>query len=335
MQASTAINRFDLSIGYSEFSLRMNRKGFIGHRVLPAISTALQAASFGRVNIEALLGKVEDLERAPGASYKRGGFEFTTDSYVTAEHGAEEPVDDRQSKIYRDIIRAEFVSAERAINRVLMEYESIVSDAVFNTGTWTGADLTTAAIAPWSTVASGKPITDIDLAREAVRASCGSKANALILNEFALTNLVRTAQVEDLLKYSGQDDPKNLANIAGLKELLRIDNIIVADAIQNTANSGQDASLSRFWSSTLAMVARLSDKESMDIEDPDPGIGRTFMWDEENVDIPGSDEGSEMGVIMEEYREENVRGGVIRARNDYQAKIVHVECGHLLTAVTA
>lgn len=333
MQPTAAINRFDLSVGYSEFSQRMNRKGFIGHRVLPAISVARQAASFGRIDIEALLGKTEDLERAPGASYKRGGFEFLPDSYVTAEHGAEETVDDRQSKIYRDVLRAEFISAERAVNRVLTEYESAVASAVLNTTTWTS--FKTAAIAAWSTVASGKPITDIDLAREAVFTQCGHKPNALILNENAFTKLIRTAQVEDLLKYSGQDDPKNLGAVAGLSELLRIPNILIADSVKNTAIDGQSASLSRMWSSTEAMVARIPEMGGMDIEDPDPGIGRTIMWDEENAAIPGTDEGSEMGILMEEYREEEVRGSVIRARNDYQIKIIHVEAGHLITGVTA
>jgi len=158
------------------------------------------------------------------------------------------------------------------------------------------------------------------------------RPNALIVTDFALRHLKRTAQVEDLLKYSGHDDPKNLGVLQGLQELFDLERIIVADGFKNTADEGQTGSFSRMWDVTMAMVAHIND--SGDIEDPEPTVGRTIMWNEENASIPGSDD-QEIAVIMEEYREESRRGGVIRARNDRQVKILHAEAGHLLQVVTA
>ena len=56
---------------------------------------------------------------------------------------------------------------------------------------------------------------------------------------------------------------------------------------------------------------------------------------EEGIPLAMGAEGEDLGVIVEEYREESRRGGVIRARGDYQLKILHPQAGHLLQGVTA
>ena len=325
---TTAITRFDLSLMYSEFSLIANQRKYIGLRVLPAVGVARQSSSFLKVTVESVLGKVEDTKRAPGATYKRGEFEWTTDNYSTDDHGVEEPLDDRTLNMYGSEIRLERIRSMRAVNRVLQRFEQDVADAVFDTAVWTGAALTTAVANKWSDATNGVPITDIDNAIEKVKASSGMVPNALILSDLAHRTIKRTVQVQDLLKYSGRDDPKNLAD--ALAELFDIDRIIVGRGFKNTSDLGQDATFARFWDTTMAMVCHVND--SMDLEDPDPTIGRTIMFTDENAAIPGGDDGA-INVIVEEYREEKIRGSVLRARNDRQVKILHPEAGHLLTAV--
>ncbi len=331
---TTAINRFDLSMSYHEFALLANRAKFIGLRALPPVGVGVQSSKFLRINVESLLKKLEGTERAPGATYKRDTFEWTQDSYATDEHGVEETLDDRTIKMYRNEINAERVHALRAVNRVLMSYEDAVASAVFNTTTWTGAALTTSVSAlPWSTAATAKPITDIDAAIEKVKSSSGMAPNTLIVTDFALRKMKRTAQIEDLLKYSGHDDPKNLGILSGLRELFGLEQILVAEGFKNTADPGQSTAFARLWDVTMAMVCHVNTTND-DLEDPSPNIGRTIMWADENVAIPGADD-AEPGVIIEEYREERRRGSTIRARMDRQIKILHAEAGHLLTGVTA
>ena len=325
---TTAITRFDLSLMYSEFSLIANQRNYIGLRVLPAVGVARQSSSFLKVTVESVLGKVEDTKRAPGATYKRGEFEWTTDNYSTDDHGVEEPLDDRTLNMYGSEIRLERIRSMRAVNRVLQRFEQDVADAVFDTAVWTGAALTTAVANKWSDATNGVPITDIDNAIEKVKASSGMVPNALILSDLAHRTIKRTVQVQDLLKYSGRDDPKNLAD--ALAELFDIDRIIVGRGFKNTSDLGQDATFARFWDTTMAMVCHVND--SMDLEDPDPTIGRTIMFTDENAAIPGGDDGA-INVIVEEYREEKIRGSVLRARNDRQVKILHPEAGHLLTGI--
>jgi len=328
---SNAINRFDLSLSYGEFDTRANRRKYIGAKVLPPAVVGHQSANFLRLAIASVLNKVEDTVRAPKGEYTRGDFEWDQDSYVTLDHGVEEEIDDRQLAMYRGEINADRIHTQRAIDRVLTAYENEVATAVFNTSTWTGSALTTSVGTPWTTESSADPIGDIDAAGEKVRAGIGMMPNTLIATDFAIKRIKRCDQIVDRLKYSGHDDPKNVS-LAALADLLEVETILVARSHKNTNDDGQTASLSRMWDQTMAMVCYIGMEESL--EAMEPTIGRTIQWDEENASLPGEEEGTP-AVIMEEYRTEATRGYRLRARLDYGIKILHPECGHLLTSVTA
>lgn len=331
MQPRASINRFDLSLTITELSLRMNRLGYIGARVLPPIDVKHQQSSFKRVKISSLLTAVEDTRRRGDGTYNRATFEWDQDSYETEEHGLEEPVDDRLVKVYGDEIRAEQVARDRVINRLLQRFEYDAAAAVFDTATWTGASLTTAVSTPWTTADTCTPIDDIIAAAKLVRAGCGFRPNTLVLTWDALVALKNCDQVVDRVKYSGIDNPKNISR-AALCELFEIEEIIVADAVKNTANRGQTTpTLANIWDATKAMVCHID--RSNDLESTIPGIGRTIMWNDDAV--ANYTEDGTLGCLVEEYREENTRATILRARNERKIKMIHTVAGHLLTAVTA
>lgn len=330
MQPKTAITRLDLSLTYSEFSLRANRKGFIGLQILRPVIVGKSSGDYPKVTIESVLGPIEDTRRNADGTYKRSKGEYEMDSFTTVEHGVEEHVSDSDIEMYGDIMDAEYYARERAINRDLIRLEHDIATTVIDTAVFTGA-LTGAVSTPWTTLATSTPITDIDNGIEACRANCGFKPNTLQITDYTLRKMARSAQVQDLLKYSGRDDPKNLEMINGIKNLLHIENIVVAEGVKNTADEGQTASFQRLWPTDKAMLCYVSD--SQDPKDPTPTLGFTFMFDEQINGAPGAD--GESALIIEEYREEKVRGGFIRARFNYKPKIQHKECGYVLTNLTA
>jgi hypothetical protein len=343
MQPRSAIIRWDLSFSYGEFSLEANRKKFVGHRVLRPAFMALQAASYLRVKIASLLAPIQDTLRAPKTGYKRSSFEFDQASYATQDHGLEEVVDDRQIEIYSQVIKQEMYALKRAVNGVLQKYEDDVAQAVFNTGTF--ANAAAGAVeggnaCPWNgsaaNVANATPLDTFDAACEIVARKCGSQPNSLIITDWGLKKLIRTAQITNLLKFSGFDDPKAFYRaLPALAELLQIEEIIVAKGWKNTSDetaAGPAApTLTRLWDPTMCMVCHISQEE--DAEAAEPTIGRTFMWSAENGELPGA-EGDSIGCIVEEYREEQRRGGTIRARNDRQIQVFHPEAGYLITDCT-
>lgn len=320
---TTAVNRWEYGVSFQEFDLEMNQRGFIGPQVLRPRMTAQQSASLGKVKIEQLL-QLKTTKRSARSGYGRDNWEFDQFSFATEEYGWEAVMDDREMKIYRDVLDQELISRQRAIDAVCQEYERDVAAAVFNTTTWTGASLTTAVGTAWSTWATATPIADINAAISKVRLG-GVRPNAMIINDPVFRDLINCTQVIDRIRYA-QVATQDVVKSA-LAAVLNIDRIIVADGLKNTANPATDAAISDIWG-RYAMVCRVATTD-----DPrEVCVGRTFMYEAENS--PGA-AGSQdaLAVVVEEYREESTRGSVFRARNDRQIKILYPEAGHLLSGL--
>lgn len=319
---SSAITRYDLSMPFTEFDLMMNQKGFIGPQVLRPRLVGVQAADVGKIPIEALLQQ-HKTKRASGAGYRRGDFEFGKYNYATNEYGWEEPLDDRTLAIYADIIDAEDVHSMRAMGFVADEFERDVAAAIYDTATWTGAALTTTITNEWDDWSNATPIQDVHNAKEKVRTGSGLEPNALILNSWQLFNLCNCAQIVDRVKYVQRADQASM--LAAVADVLGVRHLLSAGGFTNTANPQQTAAISRIWSNEYMMVARVA--ETADPQEP--CVGRTFIWTGDGPGAVGSDEN--LAMVVEEYREEGVRGGVLRARNDRDIVIMYPEAAHLLS----
>lgn len=331
----TAITRLDLSLNYAEFSLAAQRSGFIGLLACPAVSVGLQSATYLKMKAADFLKPIQSTKRAPKAGYKRDDFEWETDSYATDDHGKEKVIDDRQIAMYGDLVKAEQVNRNVAIHDVLSDLESEICTLLNNTasGYWNGASRTTAVSTPWSTTASAVPVSDVDAAILKVEEAVGQSPNTIIIGKKALRFWARCASVQNQFKFMKGNDAPLSALVQAMKDVYEIENVFVANGFKNTAGEGNDATLTRFWDPTKLMVC-CTGAPNGSLEDPVLRVANTIMWNEEIASLPGGGDG-EAGVIVEEYREENRRGGIIRARMDWQVKLQHVAAGHLLTSVIA
>lgn len=320
--ASLATLRPDLAESFMEFDLAADQAGYVGTSVFPVVNVDSQAGVFGKIPIEELLQN-SDTKRAPGSGYNRGDFNFTTSTYACQEHGHEEVVDDREAKMYAQYFDAEVVSTARAYNAVLRNAEKRIADAVFNTTTWTGASLTTAITHEWDDAANSVPITDVEAAVQKIYDNSGLWANALVINRKVFRNIRNSASVIDRINSAGAGNPSKPSDVttAMLAQVFDLQHILVAGGTQNTANEGQAASLSPVWSGEYAMVCKIA--TSGDFKEP--CIGRTFHW---------SEDGSSVGGTVESYRDESVRGEIVRVRHDVDEVVLYAEAGHLLSNVT-
>ena len=320
---SLATQRPDLAT-FLEFDLESERAGYIATQVLPVMSVASQAGNFGKIPLEQLLQQRET-KRSPGAGYARGNWTFDKATYATEEHGAEEPVDDREAKMYAEYFDAEQVSTMRAFSSVLRNAEERVADSVFNATTWTGGGLTTAVINEWDSnhTANAVPITDVEAAVNKVYDGSGIWPNALIINRKVFRNLRNLDQIIDRIESAGAGNPSKPSDITEqmLAAVFDLDFVIVAGTSKNGAKEGQAASPTQIWSSEYAMVCRIATGNDM----REPCVGRTFHW---------SNDGSSIGGTVESYRDEIIRGNVIRVRHDVDEVILYPEAGHLLSNVT-
>ena len=311
--------RPDLAGSFMEFDLDANRQGFIFSQVLPAISPQKQSGTFGKIPVEQLL-KERETARAPGAGYARSGFTFTKDTFACEEHGAEEPVDDREATMYADYFDAEQIAAMRARHAVMINAEKRVAAAVFNATTWTS--YTTTITHEWDDPPNAVPIADVEAAVQSVWDQSGIWPNAMIINRKVFRNLRLVDEIQELIKYQGFMDVRpGTITVQAMAQVFDLDFLIVAGSARDSAVEGQDTSIAPVWSDEYAMVCKIA--TTSDIREP--CIGRMFHW---------SEDGSELMGLIESYREEQVRSDIIRCRHDVDEKILFVEAGHLLDNVT-
>jgi hypothetical protein len=319
--SSLASLRPDLAT-FLEFDLESERQGYIATQVFPVIDVQSQAGNFGKIPIEQLLQQ-RDTKRAPGSGYSRGNWTFEPATYATEEHGAEEPVDDREAKMYAEYFVAEQISTMRAFSAVLRNAEQRVANAVFNATTWSGASLTTAITHEWDDATNCVPLTDVEAAVQKIYDNSGLWANALVINRKVFRNLRNSAQVIDRIESNGAGSPSKATDITVqmLAAAFDLDYIIVAGTSRNGAKEGQAASPTQIWSGEYAMVCRVSTSPDM----RDACIGRTFHW---------SQDGSSIGGTVESYRDETKRSDIIRVRHDVDEIVLYPQAGHLLSNIT-
>jgi hypothetical protein len=319
--SSLATLRPDLAT-FLEFDLESENQGYIAADVFPVIDVQSASGNFGKIPLEQLLQQRET-RRSPGSGYSRSQWTFTPATYATYEHGAEEPVDDNEARMYAEYFQAEQISTLRAFSAVLRNAEQRVADAVFNTSTWTGSSLTTAITHEWDDATNAVPLTDVEAAVQKIYDNSGLWANALIINRKVFRNLRNNDQIIDRINASGAGSPSKATDVTTqmLSAVFDLPNIIVAGTSKNGAKEGQSASPTQIWSGEYAMVCKIASGPDM----RDPCIGRTFHW---------SQDGSSIGGTVESYRDETVRGDVIRVRHQVAEVVLYPEAGHLLSNVT-
>ena len=322
---SLATLRPDLAESFMEFDLEMDARGFVADRVFPVVEVASQAGNFGKIPLEQLLQQ-RDTKRAPGSGYARGTFTFEPATYACLENGAEEPIDDRESRMYAEYFDAEVIHTLRAFSSVLRNAEQRVADAVFNTTTWTGDGvLTTGITNEWDSnhTTNAVPIADVEFAVQKIYNNSGLWANALIINRKVFRNLRNLDEIIDRISSSGAGSPSKASDIteAMLAQVFDLEHVIVAGSSRNSAKEGQAATPVQIWSDEYAMVCKIA--TSADFREP--CIGRTFHW---------SEDGSSIGGTVETYRDETVRGDVVRVRHDTDEIVLYPQAGYLLSNVT-
>ena len=328
---SKGIQRFDLSISYSEFSLLANKKRFIATQLFPVLNKSYSGnTSFLRLVLKSLLKPVEDTKRAPRTAYKEDNFEWTDDSYKLEDHGVVELLDDSNLDKWGDIIRAESISAGRVVDRLLRALERDAADIAFS-DSWANKN----AGSDWTDYATATPIDDLENAIETVGNRVGVNPNTAVIPDTLWRHMVRCAQFEDKLD-SGNNDNPNRISMAGFQTLFpSIERILIPSGRTNSAdNEAAAVQLDRLWDPTRAMVCHVND-DGMDgdIEAVVPNIGRTLVDISGIQPLPGVSEADDPLIVMEEYRSEDTRGYKIRGRNYRQIKLLHEAAGQLLTAL--
>lgn len=309
---------------FSEFDLEMQARGYIASRVMPVFEAGSASGKFGKRKLKDLLANTNDkTARAPGAGYNRKERNFDTASFATQEHGVEEPVDQREAKMYASYFDAEQDATLAAYERVLSSQEQRVAGLLFNATTF--ASQKTSVTNEWDSnhTSDATPIDNIETAVNAVHNRTGIWPNALVINRKVFRNMRNLQQIIDRINSAGAGSASKPSDItpAMLAAVLDLEFVLIAGNSVNGADEGQDASLEQIWSSEYAAVTRVAKTNSM----RETCFGRVIHW---------AEDGSEPGGVVESYYEPQTRSDIIRVRHDVDELMLYPELVQLLDNVT-
>lgn len=307
-----ATPRADLGEAFHEFSL--DGITFIAGLILPDYNVQKEDGTITVITRENM--RSDEALRAEGGTFQRIDITGEDLAYACQNYGLEIPITDRERRRFVDDFQVELEKIAVLRLRMLLSRELRVKDLIFNTTTWTGAALYTDITTDWDDIAA-TIIADVAAAKEKVRTGTGQKANALIVSEATVNNMIKNTQIiarfpndtlvtADLLR-------TQMAGIFGLPKL------IVGDAVYNTADEGQTFSGSDIWPDDYAMVARVAEGSGSPMATH--CIGRTLRWQDMVNNVAGT---------PEQYREEAVKSEIYRMEDYLEEKVFDAYCGHLM-----
>lgn len=320
INTSSALPRQDLQVLYDEAPPDFQG---IADIIMPEFAVPSVAGKGYRATREEVLG-LYDTQRAPKSAYKSSDDRLEDFDYAVQDHGLTSKLDDSERRMYASAFDYAAVVANRLRNKILRKREYTVASALINTTNFplsgtTGHTVGTA----WSST-SATPIADVNTAVTNFYANSGMLPNTLVLNWLTARWLSRVTEVYNQLATSGQTGvvipgtPLSEAQLAGV---FGIDRVVIAKVPYNSAKQGQTASISDVWNNGYAFLCRTS--SSMDISEP--CIGRMWRW---------TDDAGDLGtVLLEQYRDEDVRSDVLRARFGYGVSLLDSACGYLIDIV--
>jgi len=310
---ATAISRPDLGAIAYEYLGEASQRGFVGLSLLPIFETPKQSAQYPVIPMEAIL-KTKDTTRAPRGAYNRDDYKFELGTYSCQDRGHEEPLDDIESESYRIYFDAEEVATKRAIDKVLRAQEIRIASKLFNATNLSHKDVSV----PWNTAATATPQGDVNTAKKAMRDTMGILPNVVAMGWWAFVNLLNTSEIKTALRYTSPIEMGGFeAQKAAIAQYLGVSQVLVGGAVKDSAGKGKATVIADVWDDEYVLLAAVANSPR-DLQEP--CIGRTFLWTED----------SPQNVVVESYREEQIRSNIYRVRHNVDECFVFSGAGYLL-----
>jgi len=301
---------------------------FVAAKVFPNIPVSKQSDRYYVYN-RGDFNRDEMEERAPGTESAGSGYSLdNTPTYFANQYSLHKDIPDQVRANADAALNPDREATVFVTTKALIKREKLFVNKYFKSGVW-GTDITGVNSAPgagqvlrWNDAASD-PIVNVRDAKRAVRQSTGFEPNKLVLGRAVYDALVDHPDIIDRVKYGQTPGAPAKAALATLAALLEIDEILVMNAIENTAKEGQTAS-HNFIGGKHAMLCHSASAPGL----MTPTAGYTFSW----TGLMGN--GIE-GNRIRQFRLE--REGVDRVEIDmcFDLKVVASELGYFFNTIVA
>jgi len=305
--------RSDLGLAFEELDLEAIRGGYVGLQIAPVAEVGKAFDQFRTLKKAAMLQE-RRTERNPDGSYQDLTADFEIDTYVCQEHGVESPVDSRTNMAYDDLLDGELVAAELCRHAVVEAHEKRVC-AIIDAKTASDS-----AAAVWST-------TTTDVASQmngfiqAFRLATGVRPNALCIDAEIADLLMENDSILEKFVGASARTARDI-RLDGLAAALKLDEIIIANGVKNSAVGPKAFAGAAIWPRDKALLFRKETGPNL--------VRRQFMRT-----MHWAADGSQIGGAFEEYEDPKRRCKIVRCRMDSTEKVIHSDAGFVIDSIVS
>lgn len=314
----------NISIAYMQ-----KAENFVASRVFPNIPVSKQSDRY-YVYDRGDFNRDEMKERAPGTESAGGSYKLdSTPTYYCTQYSFHKDIPDQVRANADAALNPDREATGFVTTKALIRREKAFAATYFTTGKWsvdiTGVSGTpsTNQVKQWNDAAAN-PIEDVRLGKRYIAERTGFEPNKLVLGRAVYDTLVDHPDIIDRVKYgqSGVGGPARVTK-ANLAALFEVDEILVMNAIENTAKEGQ-ANSHAFIGGKKALLIYST---------PEPGLmtptaGYTFSW----TGLMGN--GVE-GNRIRSFRREKLQSDRVEIDICFDMKLVAADLGYFWDSIVA
>lgn len=306
-----------------------SNENFIAARVFPNIPVQKQSDRYFTYD-RGEFNRDEAKERAPGTESEGGGYTLdNTPTYYCTEFSYHKDVPDQVRNNADAAVNPDREATIYVTQKALIKRETTFVTKYFAGGIWTndkdgvasGED-NSATFLQWNDAASD-PIKNIRDAKRTVMESTGFEPNKLVLGRAVYDALVDHPDIVDRIKYGQTSGGPAKANKMTLAALFEVEEILVMNAIQNTAKQGVTASHS-FIGGKKALLCYAPAAAGL----MTPTAGYTFSW-------AGQYGAQSDGNRIRTFRMENLKSDRVEIDFCFDMKKISADLGYFWDTIVA
>lgn len=292
-------------------------EAFVADRAFPRLAVAKQSDSYFTYD-RGYFNRAEMKKRAPGtesagSTYSIGQASYSCDVWALHRDVADQIRANADSSINLDREATELLTLQG-----LLRKEKEWATAYFVSGVWS-TDFTPTAL--WNT-ASSTPLEDVRTGIRTVHESTGFRPNRMIMGRKVYDNLLDHPDIVGRLD-RGQTSGPAIVMRDALAALFELEEILVMDAVENTANEGA-TNVHAFIGGRHALLVYTPSSPGLMI----PSAGYTFSWN-------GLLGGGALSTRISRMRMDALKSDRIEIEMAFDQKLVSADLGYFFENVVA
>lgn len=302
---------------------------FVADRVFPNIPVSKQSDLY-RVYPRDAFFRAEMEKVAAGTRVKMIGYDLSTTSYFCHVWGVGHPIPDQVRANADADVNLEVNGTRLLSQNAMLRREIEWATKYFATSIWTSGrtgvdsgEVAGTSVRRWNDPNS-TPVEDVRLAKRVMQGLTGMMPNKMTLGREVYDALVDHPDIIDRVKYStGTADNPSKVNKRTLAALFELEEILIMDALQNTAKEGQTLALTRIGGKH-ALLTYSPAGASTD----EPSAGYTFSW-------TGYLGATAQGARILRYRDQPIKSDVLEIEMAFDQKVTAADLGFFFNTIVA